>query len=71
MNTAVKTLLDAVLSLPEQERAVFAQAVIQSLDSNVADETDESFLDELDRRADEIRNDPTCAQPWSEVKNLR
>ena len=71
MDTTAQNLLDAVLALPETDRAKLAQAVLESLGPDSTDMSDEEFEKELEKRANDLKADPSSALPWSDVKNLR
>ena len=73
MGTHAQSLLDAVLALPDTDRAKLAQALLESLGPDFPSDSDE--LDELEmeleRRAHELRTDHSSSLPWSEVKKFR
>ncbi len=71
VDSKTQVLLDAVLALPVPDRAALAQAVLESLSPSGEDLSDEELDNELMRRADELRADPSSALAWSEVKKLR
>ena len=67
-------LLANALRLPDDERAAFTEELLASFDPQPgeADPLDDAeFLAELDRRAEEFRNDPTSGLPWDIVKGMR
>jgi putative addiction module component (TIGR02574 family) len=66
-------LLDAVLALPDTDRAILAQVVLESFGPDNPNDSDEleEWEAELARRAQELRTDPSATLPWSEVKKLR
>jgi putative addiction module component (TIGR02574 family) len=70
VGTHARSLLDAVLALPENDRAKLAQAVLESLGPDSPNDCDE-VEKELEQRAHELRTDHTSSLPWSEVKKLR
>jgi putative addiction module component (TIGR02574 family) len=73
VETSAQKLLDAVLALPDTDRAKLAQAVLESLGPDSPNDSDEleEWEAELDRRGQELRTDPSTALPWSDVKKLR
>ncbi len=73
METNAQSLLDAVLALPDIDRAKLAQAVLESLGPDHLNESEEleEMEKELEQRAHELRTDPSSSIPWSEVKKLR
>jgi len=73
MSERTKALFDEALQLSESERAELAEALIESLDGPPSDidlMTDEEFIKELDRRAEELRLHPERAVPWEVVKRI-
>jgi putative addiction module component (TIGR02574 family) len=70
MNTDVKTILAAALALPDADRAMIAERLLESLPSeaDVDSMTDEEFAAELERRRQEYARDPSVAIPWSEFR---
>lgn len=74
MTQRTADLLAEVLALPEAERADFAERLLESLDPPPADIdqlTDEEFAAELERRAEELRRDPSAGIPWERVRDMR
>jgi putative addiction module component (TIGR02574 family) len=68
MSEQTKTLLDAALALPEAERAVLVEQLLESLSPEPDEMSDEEFLAELDRRRAEIEQGLVKPIPWSEVR---
>lgn len=73
MEKPESNLLQAVLALPAAERAVFADAILSSLDDEDVSELhdDDALEQELLRRSAEMDEDPSASVPWSELKKLR
>ena len=71
MSPADSTLLNTVLSLPEAERIVFAEALLASLPEDAPELDDEAFAQELRRRSEELKSDPSSGTLWSELKKQR
>ena len=71
MSQTAKTLLAQVLSLPDKERAAFADALLSSLSPNMAATDDEEFSEELARRSREMDEDPDASISWEEFKKIR
>ena len=57
-----------VLNLSSQERAEFAQMLIDSLYSEQEFETEEAWSEELKKRIDRYQQGDSSAKPWNEVK---
>ncbi len=68
MDTQTQALLDAVLALPETERVLFAQRLLETLPIDVADVSDEEWAAELERRRQEVLAGEGGTVPWSELK---
>lgn len=64
----VEQLTHDALALPEQDRAALAQTLLHSLDRNGNDEMSEEiereWVNEVLRRREAIRNDPSRLIPW-------
>lgn len=61
MSTQTRSLLQAGLALPDDERRALAEELLASL----ADEDDEAFAAELRRRREEAMQNPSCMLPIS------
>lgn len=70
MSPNVTNLLETVLALPEQERMLFADALLASLPEGVDELDDDEFEEELNRRKEEMDRDPSASVPWSELKEI-
>jgi putative addiction module component (TIGR02574 family) len=68
MDQKGQEVLEAALKLPDDARAMIAEALFQTLapESNEWDE--DELVSELDRRLEEALSDPTATIPWSELK---
>lgn len=62
-----KRLLEEVLSLPAEERAALAGALIESLDADV-DEEAEAWSAEIPRRLDRVDVGVAKTVSWSEAR---
>jgi putative addiction module component (TIGR02574 family) len=62
-----KAVFDAALALPETERALLAEALLQTLPSPSDELSDEELFAELERRRANFEQDPTSAIPASEL----
>jgi putative addiction module component (TIGR02574 family) len=65
--TEQQAVFDAALALPEIQRMLLAERLLDSLRSDLSETSDEELLGELNRRAAEFKRDPSVAIPWSEV----
>jgi hypothetical protein len=63
MSIATQELLKAGLQLTAEERRLLAEELLASL----AEEDDEAFLAEIQRRRDEAIRDPSCMIPAHEI----
>jgi putative addiction module component (TIGR02574 family) len=68
MNPQNQAVFDAALALPEEERALLAERLLETLSPETNDQTDDELAAELDRRFAEYQRDPSVAVPWSEIK---
>lgn len=63
-----RKLLEAVLGLPEADRAAMAAELLASLDSPPDADWDVAWLAELDRRSATADGEAELAPEWSEVR---
>ena len=70
MSPATSTLLNTVLALPEAERVAITEALLDSLPEDSVELDDDALEQELLRRSEELKNDPTASIPWSELKKM-
>jgi putative addiction module component (TIGR02574 family) len=73
MTPKVTELLTAALALPAAEREELADCLWSSLDpaDECAGMTEEEWIAELNRRAAELKADPSLGLSWDEVRNMR
>jgi putative addiction module component (TIGR02574 family) len=74
MSDRSASLLAAALQLPDVERAELVTGLLDSLDAADADAeelSEDEFVAELERRAEEMRRDPDAGIPWEQVQNMR
>ena len=69
MDPKCRFLLNAALDLPEGERAIIAERLLETLSPEDADPVEDDLVVELDRRLDEARNDPASTISWVELKD--
>jgi putative addiction module component (TIGR02574 family) len=68
MSDRFQSILDAALALPEAERVILIDELMESLPSDTGPLSDEEMYAELMRRHAEFEKDPSIAIPWEEVK---
>jgi putative addiction module component (TIGR02574 family) len=73
MTTRVTELLTAALTLSPTEREELADCLWASLEApdTFAGMTEDELIAELDRRAAELKADPSQGVAWDEVRNMR
>ncbi len=67
MNNHHQAIIDAALALPEPERALLTERLLESFSPAIDEVSDEELFAELNRRRAEMARDPSIAIPWSEV----
>jgi putative addiction module component (TIGR02574 family) len=71
MSSDAQAILTAALALPESDRAMIAERLLESLESpplSTDDLDEEALLAELERRRAEHQRDPSVVIPWSEFR---
>ncbi len=68
MSPTADAVLKSALSLSDADRIEIADALLSSLPEDVEETDEDAFLRELQRRSDEMDQDPTASVPWDEVK---
>jgi putative addiction module component (TIGR02574 family) len=68
MSDRFEDILKAALSLPEMQRVLLIDELVESLPPETGPYSDEEITAELERRWAEFEKDPSLAIPWSEVK---
>jgi putative addiction module component (TIGR02574 family) len=68
MTSAARKLLDEALNLPEAERRLLAEALLESTESASEHEIDPAWRDEVLRRVEQVRAGEVQPEPWSEVR---
>jgi putative addiction module component (TIGR02574 family) len=68
MTTQTQAVFDAALALPEAERALLAERLLESLSPEPDELTDDELLAELERRSADFEHGTADAIPWSELK---
>ncbi len=68
MDEQTQSLFEAAQTLPEGQRVLLVEQLLENLPADLEEPLDEKkFAAELDRRYDEFQSDPTVAVPWSDV----
>ncbi len=68
MAPQTQVLFEAALALPEAERSLLVERLLDSLAPESDQRTDAELAAELDRRFAEYQQDPSTAVPWSEIQ---
>jgi putative addiction module component (TIGR02574 family) len=71
MDDKSQEVLEAALSLPEDQRASIVEALLQTLPSESDEWDDDALAAELDRRLEEALADPSSTVSWTDLKNRR
>lgn len=70
MNAQHQAIIDAALGLPEAERALLLERLLEAAPPELDQFDDEQFAAELERRREELERDPAGAIPWSELQKV-
>jgi putative addiction module component (TIGR02574 family) len=71
MGTTAEQLLNAALTLPEEDRLQLLEALIVSLESDNQPPFDDSWREVVQRRSSELRSGQVSPIPWADVKQRR
>jgi putative addiction module component (TIGR02574 family) len=73
MSPKLTELLTAAMALSPAEREELADSLWASLDlpDGFAGMTEDEFIAELNRRATELKSDPSMGVSWDEVQDMR
>jgi putative addiction module component (TIGR02574 family) len=73
MSPKLTELLTAAMALSANEREELADSLWASLDppDAFAGMTEDEFATELNRRATELKSDPSLGASWDEVRDMR
>ncbi len=63
-----QSVFEAALALPEAERALLAERLLESLSPESDECTDAEFFAELERRRAEVEQGVVTPIPWSQVR---
>jgi putative addiction module component (TIGR02574 family) len=69
MSTQGQAILEAALTLPERDRLMLVERLLETLPPEAEEVTDDELLAELERRSADF--DRGCAEaiPWSELRH--
>jgi putative addiction module component (TIGR02574 family) len=67
MNSEHQAVIDAALALPEAERALLTERLLDSLSPEMDEVDAEELFAELNRRRADLTGDPSIAIPWSDI----
>jgi putative addiction module component (TIGR02574 family) len=68
MDEKSRQVLEAALSLPEEQRASIAGALLETLSPESDEWEDDELASELDRRLEEALGDPSSTVSWTDLK---
>ena len=68
MTSQTQAILDAALALPEAERALLVERLLETLSPEQGELSDEELFAELERRRAEVEQGQVKPGPWSEVR---
>jgi putative addiction module component (TIGR02574 family) len=67
MNTVVESIIAQAMQMQPQERALIAERLISSLDTEVDEDVEIAWQQEVQRRIAELDNAEVVCLPWEEV----
>jgi putative addiction module component (TIGR02574 family) len=68
MNAQTQAVLDAAMSLPEADRLLIAEQLLNSVPADLDGLSEEEFAAELNRRSEEVKQGKSEGIPWSVLK---
>ena len=68
MGTNCRDVLDAALRLSAEDRGIIAERLLETLSPESSELNDDDTEVELERRAEEVRNDPAATVSWAALK---
>jgi putative addiction module component (TIGR02574 family) len=68
MTAQCQAVLDAALALPEVDRALLVERLLETLSPEPDDLSDDQLYAELERRSADFDQGTADAIPWSELK---
>ncbi len=67
MSTVLSQIADDILDLPPSDRAFLAHRLIQSLDDGADPDAEALWMEEIDRRSSEIKENRVACRPIDDV----
>jgi putative addiction module component (TIGR02574 family) len=68
VTSTAKRLLDEAMHLPQAERRLLAEALLETTTEESEHEIDPAWRDEVLRRIEQVRSGEVELEPWSEVR---
>ena len=68
MNPETQTLFEAVMALPEAERDLLVDRLLETLSPHESEMSDDEMYAELERRRADVEEGRVKPIPWSEVR---
>jgi putative addiction module component (TIGR02574 family) len=68
MDEKSRQVLEAALSLPEDQRASIVEALLETLPPETDEWDDDELASELDRRLEDALGDPSSTVSWTDLK---
>jgi putative addiction module component (TIGR02574 family) len=68
MSSQTESVYQAAMALPDAERLMLVERLMETLPSSEDELSEDEFIAELDRRFAEIQKDPSVGIPWSEIE---
>ena len=68
MSDSCQAVMDAALALPEAERLLLVERLLESLPPEDDEATDEELSAELDRRYADYARDPSTGVAWDQLR---
>jgi putative addiction module component (TIGR02574 family) len=68
MDRETAEILERAIRLPEEARAALADFLLESLDTEVDENSEEAWREEIQRRLGEIDTGAVRLVPWSEAR---
>jgi putative addiction module component, TIGR02574 family len=62
-------VLSAALDLDTQERLLIAVRLLETVSPDLSELSEHEWLEELNRRSEEHRKDPSTAIPWNQLRD--